>query len=329
MRIGVLRETYAGEGRVAATPSAARVLADAGHEVLVEQNAGAASGFADDEYIRGGAEIAPSAEDIFDRCEALWKVMRPSAHERGLLRPGHRLFALLHAGPALPEGVLGTALERLTDADARTAPALAAMSEIAGRLAVVMATQALQRPNALVGSARENAGRGLLLGGVPGVEAATVVVIGAGVAGRCAAALATAMGASVRVLDVDVGRLRALPGVQTLIATPHAVERALALADVVIACVRSGDGRAPRVATRAHLALMQPGSVVVDLSIADADPGTGGAFESTPLTSLAAPIACVDGIFHVGVPNFAGAVPRTASVALSQAALPFVLRGIY
>jgi alanine dehydrogenase len=316
MTVGILKETWVGEGRVAGTPSAARALVDAGHVVLVEQNAGAASGLADDEYIRAGAEIAPSAEEIFDRVDAVWKVLPPSAHEAGLLRAGQTLLCLWHAGGplaprALPDGVRLVALER-------HGAVLAAMSEIAGRLAVVTASQALQRPNA-----SGVAGRGLFLGGVPGVEAANVVVVGAGTAGACAAALATAMGANVRVLDTDVERLRALGRTATLIATPHAVERALAMADVVIAAVRSRDGTRPLVAGRAHLALMQPGSVIVDLSIAD-----GGAFASTPVTTLEEPVEPVDGILHVGVPNFAGAVPRTASVALSQAALPWVLGAV-
>ncbi|MFZ5475711.1 MAG: NAD(P)-dependent oxidoreductase [Myxococcota bacterium] len=289
MRIGVPKETFPGEGRVAAAPSAARALAQAGHVVIVEQGAGAASGLGDDEYIRAGAEIAPTAEEVFDRAELVWKVMPLSAHEARLAKQRVLDFPALAADDTVR----------------------AAMSEIAGRLAVEAASHALQR---------QNGGRGLLLGGVPGVEAASVVVVGAGVAGRGAAALAAAMGAVVRVLDVDVARLRGLAGVQTLVATPHTVERALALADVVIAAVRSPDGSVPRVATRAHLALMQPGAVVVDLA--------GGAFESTPPTTLDAPAEEVDGIVHIGVPNFPGAVPRTASVALSQASLPRVLAAL-
>jgi len=316
MQIGLLRETAPDEARVAAAPSAVRVLTQAGHIVLVEQSAGLASGYGDDDYIRAGAEIAPTAEEVFDRAALLWKVQRPSRHEATLLRPGHLVAALFHAGPALPEGVRALAVERLRSANGE-APALAAMSEIAGRLAVEAASVAL---------GRAQGGRGLLLGGVPGVAPSEVVVLGAGVAGRGAATLASAMGASVTLLDEDLGRLLAavgphgISGLRTLVATPAAIERALATADVVIAAVRDARGDAPRLATLAHLALMQPGAVVVDLSILD-----GGAFESTPLTSLSSPAALVDGIVHIGVPNFAGGVPRTASPALSQATLPFVL----
>ena len=321
--IGVLRETWPGEARVGATPSTVRSLVVAGHPVIVEQSAGVASGYADDDYIRAGAEIAPTAEETIDRAAVLWKVLRPSAHEVSLLRsraqgvdrPAHAVLALMHAGPELPEGVTVYAAERLRDGSGAR-PVLAAMSEIAGPLAVGMAAAAL---------GRASGGRGLLLGGVAGVPPAEVVVIGAGVAGRGAAGLAAAMGASVTLLDVDLARLRAvvgpggIPGLRTMLATPHAVERVLAYADVVIAAVHDGSGVAPRVAGRAHLALMQPGAVVVDLSVTD-----GGAFASTPTTTLDAPGRVVDGVVHVGVPNLAGNVPRTASQAYAQAALPFV-----
>lgn len=306
MYIGIPRETGPQEGRVAASPSAARSLVAGGHAVLVEQSAGLASGFGDDDYIRAGAEIVPTAEEVFDRAGLLWKVLRPSAHEATLLKPGQILAALLHRGPPLPDGVRGLALEQAGDGRV-----LAAMSDIAGRLAVEAASVALQRPNG---------GRGLLLGGVPGVPRAAVVVLGAGTAGRGAASLAAAMGADVTVLDTDLGRLRALPHLRTLLATPHAVERATAEADVILGAVRDAAGAAPRLLTRGHLALLQPGAVLVDLSILD-----GGAFESSTETTLDAPSKLVDGIVHIGVPNFAGGVPRTASLALGQAALPFVL----
>ncbi len=308
MRIAIPRETLVGEGRVAASPSAVRALVQAGHEVWIEQGAGAASGFSDDEYIRAGAQIAPTAEEVFDRAQLIWKVLRPSVHETRLLRADQRVAASFHAG-APPEGYSPLALERMRTGSGH-APVLAAMSEIAGRLAVDAATVALAAPSG---------GRGILLGGVAGVAPARVVVLGAGVAGRAAARLAAVVGADVEVLDTDVERLRGL-GVRTLWATAHHVERALVHADVVIAAVRDEAGNAPRLATRAHLCLMQPGAVIVDLSITD-----GGAFESTPITTLGAPAVLVDGIVHIGVPNFAGGVPRTASLALSQAALPFIL----
>ncbi len=308
MRVAIPRETFEGEARVAASPSAVRALVSSGHEVWVEQSAGLDSGFADDEYIRAGAQVAPTPEECFDRGELVWKVLRPSSHELTLLRPGQRVAACQHAGEAYAGAIH---LER-TEVNGRR-PVLEAMSEIAGRLAVEQASTALSR---------QHGGRGLLLGGVPGVEPARVVIIGAGTAGRAAASLAAAVGAAVTVLDSDIGKLRSLrlPGAQTRWATPHELERALVVADVVIAAVRANDGDVPRVATRAHLSLLEPGSVVVDLSIVD-----GGAFESTPLTTLDRPTAVVDGIVHVGVPNLAGGVPRTASIALSQASTPLIL----
>ena len=314
MRISIPRESGEGEWRVAAAPSAVRALVEAGHEAWIEQSAGLASGFGDDEYIRAGGSIAPTAEEAFERGTWLWKVLAPSPHERTLLRPGQTVAALLHAEPPLPGGVVPFALERVERHGEY--PVLAAMSEIAGRLGVEAASQALSRARG---------GLGLLLGGVPGVAPARVAIIGAGVAGRAAAETAVAVGADVEVLDTDVSRLRAfrVAGARTLHATPYSIERALIRADVVITAVRDTSGVAPRIATRAHLALMQPGSVVVDLSITD-----GGAFESTPLTSPSEPTMVVDGIVHVGVPNLAGSVPRTASVALSLASLPFVLAGL-
>ncbi len=303
MIIGIPRETLPGEGRVAAIPSAVRAARSAGHVVLIEQDAGARSGFGDDEYIRAGAEIVPTAEELCDRAELVWKVLAPSAHESTLLRAGQSLLALMPDPAALPAG-LHAHNGLAWPGPERDHPVRVAMSEIAGRLAVEAASHVLQQPNG---------GRGLLLGGVPGVPPAEVIVLGAGVAGRCATELAMAMGARVTVLDISVQALRQVR-TTALVATPSAIERAVAQADVVIAAVRVDGARAPRLCRAAHLTLMQPGAIVVDLSIAE-----GGAFETTPITTLSAPSAVVNGIVHIGVPNFPGAVPRTASVALSHA----------
>jgi alanine dehydrogenase len=301
MRVGIPVETFAGEGRVAAAPSAVRMLVAEGHQVLVEQGAGDASGLTDDAYIRAGAEMVPTPEEVFHRVDLVWKVLRPSAHEATLGRPGQRVAALWNGrtGPgALP-------LDEIPGVRA-------AMSEIAGRLAIEQASAALQR---------QHGGRGLLLGGVPGVAPASVAVIGGGAAGAAAAALAAAVGAAVTVLDVDVSRLRALAGVQTRYATAHNVEAAMAMADVVVIAVRSAArggeaGAAPVVAGRGHLALMQAGAVLVDLSLAD-----GGGLDGGVETTLEAPTTLIDGVVYVGVPNLCGGVPRTASLALSQAAM--------
>lgn len=306
--LGIPKETHPGEGRVSLLPSAVRRLIQAGHAVLVEQDAGLASGLGDEDFLRAGAEIVPTAEELFSRSSWIASVMRPDAHMVQMLRPGQGLSCLLHAGPALPSGVRVEALERWEQFGER--PVLAAMSELAGRLGVQAASLAMQQ---------QAGGRGLFLGGVPGVPPAEVLVIGAGVAGRAAAHLSAAMGARVTVLDVNLHALRALslPGVHTLIATPHSTERLLAQADVVIVAIR---GEQNRIAGRGHLALMRPGAVIVDLSIVD-----GGAFASTPVTTLEMPSQIVDGIVHIGVPNFCGAIPRTSSVALSHAALPRLL----
>lgn len=309
MIIGIPRETVAHEGRVASVPSAVRMLHSRGHTVLIEQEAGVRAGFGDDEYIRAGAEIVPTAEELYDRSELVWKVMAPSQHELTLLRAGQSLLALLPTPVKLPEGV--TAHDGLSWPGVHgDFPARVAMSEIAGRMAVEAASQALQQPNG---------GRGLLLGGVAGVPPAEVVVLGVGVAGRCATDLALAMGARVTALDISLPALRAVR-TTALVATPAAIERAIAGADVVIAAVRTPGRDAPRLCRAAHLSLMQPGAIVVDLSITE-----GGAFETTPLTTLVRPSALVGGVVHIGVPNFPGAVPRTASVALSHAWLDLVV----
>jgi alanine dehydrogenase len=303
MRIGIPRETWSCETRVAGTPSAVRALREAGHHVVVEQDAGAASGFTDTAYIQAGATIAPTAEELYSRAELAWKVMVPSEHERRLLRPGTRVAAWWHRS-APPEGVSALAL------DAHP-PTRASMSVIAGRRAVEEASVLLQH---------HHGGRGLLLGGLPGVWPAVVVVLGAGIAGRAAASLAAAVGARVIVLDADLALLAGpgLAGATTLVASPHHVERAVVDADVIIGAVRGPAG--PRVLSRSHLALVQPGAVLVDLAVAD-----GGVFESTPTTTLDAPAQLVDGVVHVGVPNLAGGVGRTASLALSQASVGAIL----
>lgn len=310
MIIGIPRETLAHEGRVAGVPSAVRTLRSLGHGVLIEQEAGVRAGFGDDEYIRAGAEVVPTAEEVIDRSELLWKVEAPSPHELTLLRSGQSMLALLPAPIRLPEGV--RAHDGLSWPGVHgDFPARVAMSEIAGRMAVEAASHALQQPNG---------GRGLLLGGVAGVPPAEVVVLGAGVAGRGATDLALAMGARVTVLDISLPALRAVR-TTALVATPSAIERALAGADVVIAAVRTPQQAAPRLCRAAHLSLMQPGAIIVDLSITE-----GGAFETTPVTTLSHPSVVVGGVVHIGVPNFPGAVPRTASVALSHAWLDLVIR---
>jgi alanine dehydrogenase len=306
-QVGIPRETGPGEGRVAATPSAVAVLAKQ-CVVRVEQDAGIASGFSDEDFIRAGAEIVPTAEELYGRSSLIWKVLRPYGHELSLLKPGHTVAGLLYMGEALPEGVQELALEKWEQQGVR--PVAQGLGAISGRLAIQQAAIAL------------STGKGIFLGGVPGVEPARVLVIGAGLAGRAAAEAALALGAMVTVLDYQPC-LYGLPGCRTLMTTPATVERCLGEADVVVVAVRAKEGRAPRIASRGALALMQQGSVVVDMSITE-----GGGMASTPVTSLENPVAVVEGICHIGVPNLAGAVPRTASVAMAQGALARILEEI-
>lgn len=307
--LGVPRETLPWEARVAATPAAVHALRRQGTPVLVEQEAGAASGFSDEDYLRAGAEIAPTAEELYDRCRWIWKVLRPDGHELTLIRPDHTLLCLLHPRPDRPLPCRAVALEAWERDGIR--PVLAAMSAIAGRLALLHAAQALQHP----------AGCGLLPGGTPGVEPARLLILGAGTAGRSAAALGLALGADVTLLDPRLSALTAAhaPGLRTLLYSPAALERALAAAHLVVAAPR---GHEAPLAGRGHLALMPQGAVIADLAV-DATP----AFSTTPITAPGHP-QDVDGILHIGIPNLAGLVPRTSSAAFSAAALERVLAEI-
>lgn len=322
MKIGVPREIKTHEYRAALTPAGARELSAAGHTVLVQQGLGAGIGVSDADYVRAGAEVVASAEDIFARSELVLKVKEPQPQEVAMLRPGQVLFTYLHLASdpvmsrALMEsGAVCIAYETVTDAQGGL-PLLAPMSEVAGRMALQVGASLLEKPNG---------GRGVLLGGVPGVPAGRVVVLGAGIVGSQAMRIAVGLGAEVVVVDRNVARLRQLDAlygnrIATRYSSIDALEQALHSADLVIGTVLVPGDAAPRLVSREMLAGMQPGSVVVDVAI-----DQGGCFATSRPTTHADPTYEVDGVLHYCVTNMPGAVPRSSSFALTHATLPMVM----
>ena len=322
MLIGCPKEIKPQEFRTGLTPRAAQEAIAHGHTVVVETGTGAGAGFPDDDYRAVGAEVAATAEEVFARAEMVVKVKEPQAPERAMLRDGQVLFTYLHLAPdqgqtrdLLASGVTAIAYETVTDPAGRL-PLLAPMSEVAGKLAPQMGAWALQKPNG---------GRGVLIGGVPGVAPATVVVIGGGVVGTQAARVAAGMGADVTVLDRSLPRLRQLDDAfrhefRTGYATAAWTADLVAGADMVIGAVLVPGAEAPRVVSRAMLAAMKPGTVLVDVAI-----DQGGAFETSHPTTHDDPVYEVDGIVHYCVANMPGAVPRTSTLALGNATLPYLL----
>jgi len=322
MRIGVPREIKTDEHRVSLTPAAVRELSEHGHEVLIEAGAGIDSGMPDDEYIAQGGHTVAGAEAVFNEAQLIVKVKEPMPEEVARLRPGHVLFTYLHLAPApeLTEGLLASgaiciAYETVVDAHGRL-PLLAPMSEIAGKLASQAGAFMLEK---------QYGGRGVLLGGVPGVAAANVIVIGGGSVGVNAARIAIGLGADVFVLDLSIDRLRELEvelagRCSTVHSSTLAIEQLLPTADLVIGAVLVPGDRAPKVIRRAQLALMKQGAVLVDVAI-----DQGGCFETSRPTTHRDPTFVVDGVTHYCVTNMPGAVPVTATHALSNATLPYVM----
>jgi alanine dehydrogenase len=322
MRVGVLTEIKPDEYRVAVTPAGVREFVERGHEILIESGAGDGSAIPDGDYEAQGARIAPDAAAVFDRAELVLKVKEPQAEEVGLLRPGQVLFTYLHLAPA-PEltrglcesGATCVAYETVEDPRGRL-PLLAPMSEVAGRIATQAGAFMLERPLG---------GRGVLLGGVPGVPPATVLVIGGGVVGMHAAFIAIGMEAEVYVFDRSLDRLRELDlafagRASTVYSSPLAVEQMLPRADLVIGAVLVHGARAPCVVRREQLALMKERAVLVDVSI-----DQGGCFETSRPTTHSDPTFEVDGVTHYCVTNMPGAVPITSTYALTNATLPYAL----
>jgi alanine dehydrogenase len=323
MRIGVPTEIKSDEFRVGLVPGSVRELVARGHEVMVQSGAGTGI-FADDAtYEKAGAKILPTAEAVFDAAEMIVKVKEPQPAEYRRLTAQQILFTYLHLAPdpeqargLLASGVTAIAYETVTD-PAGGLPLLAPMSEVAGRLSIEAAAIALRRPAG---------GRGVLLGGVPGVRPAKVTVLGGGVVGMHAARMAAGLGANVTILDKSLPRLRQLDEmfhgrVATLASTMHAVEDAVLDADVVIGAVLVAGASAPKLVSRAMLKSMKTGAVLVDVSI-----DQGGCFETSRPTTHAHPTFEVDGIIHYCVANMPGAVPVTSAQALNNATLPFVLK---
>jgi alanine dehydrogenase len=322
MRVGVPKEIKVHEYRVGLTPGAVREYVAAGHDVVVETDAGGGIGATDETYRKAGAVIADTAAEVFKTCDMIVKVKEPQPREWTQLREGQILFTYLHLAPdpaqakgLMESGCTAVAYETVTDAKGGL-PLLAPMSEVAGRLAIEAAGSALKR---------SAGGRGLLLGGVPGVVPARVVVLGGGVVGTHAARMAVGLGAEVTILDRSIPRLRELDELfegraRTRFSTIEAVEHEVFAADVVIGAVLVPGASAPKLVTREMLKSMQKGAVLVDVAI-----DQGGCFETSHATTHADPTYEVDGIIHYCVANMPGAVPLTSSHALNNATLPFGL----
>ncbi len=322
MKIGCPKEIKPQEFRVGMTPNAVREAVNAGHSVVVETQAGVGAGFSDDDYAAAGAGILGTAEEVFATAEMIVKVKEPQPVERARLREGQVLFTYLHLAPdpeqthdLLKSGATCIAYETVTD-DRGGLPLLAPMSEVAGRLAPQVGAWSLQKANG---------GRGVLLGGVPGVAPANVVIIGGGVVGTAAARVAVGMGARVTVLDRSIPRLSYLDDIfhgklVTQYSSAGAVADLAREADMVIGAVLIPGAAAPKLISKAQLKEMRPGAVLVDVAI-----DQGGCFETSRATTHQDPIYQVDGIQHYCVANMPGAVARTSTQALGNATLPFLM----
>jgi alanine dehydrogenase len=321
MRIGIPKEIKPREGRVALIPAACAQVCQHGHEVCVQSMAGELSGYSDADYQTAGVTILPDAATVYGEAELLVKVKEPQATELALLRTDHLLFSYLHlaAAPALlmslrEIGLTAVAFE--TVQDGRALPLLAPMSDIAGRLAVQIGASLLQQPNG---------GRGLLLGGLPAAERGHVVILGAGTAGGNAALMAQALGAEVTVFDPNRSKLVAMralgANVTGLHPYPFAIEEHLRSADLLIGAVLIPGAKAPHLVTADMVRRMQQGSVIIDISV-----DQGGCIETTRPTTYEQPTFIWEGVVHFGVTNMPGAVPRSASQALSAALVPYILR---
>lgn len=320
MYIGIPKEIKADEHRVSLPPAGVREFVKRGHDVAVESQAGAGSGFTDDEYVEAGAAIQDSAASVWEQADLVIKVKEPQPSEYPRLRPDLVLFTYLHLAAEaqltqamLQSGVTGIAYETVEDATGRL-PLLEPMSEVAGRMAAQVVSRYLER---------HKGGRGLLMGGVPGVAPAHVLILGAGTVGANAAKIALGMGANVTLLDINLDRLRYLEDVlggnlNTLYSNSGNIAAALRGADALIGSVLITGARAPMLVTRDMLPTMPTGSVIVDVAV-----DQGGCVESTCVTTHSQPTFMLDGVLHYGVANMPGAVPRTSSLALSNATLPY------
>lgn len=322
MKIGLPKEIKDNEYRVGLTPAGVQALSDAGHELFVEKSAGEGSGFDDSDYTNAGAKILATADEIWGAGDMIVKVKEPIAPEYPRMRENQLLFTYLHLAPELEltkqmleRKVTGVAYETITD-KAGTLPLLTPMSEVAGRMSVQVGATYLEKMNG---------GKGVLLGGVPGVPAADVVIIGGGVVGTEAAKMAIGLGARVTMIDINLERLRELDDIflskiQTLASSRYAIQEAISKADLVIGAVLIPGASAPKLITRDMLNLIPNGSVLVDVAV-----DQGGCFETTRATTHSNPTYYEEGVLHYCVANMPGAVPRTSTFALTNATLPYAL----
>lgn len=323
MIIGVPKEIKNNENRVAVTPSGARELVGHGHKVYVQHTAGEGSGFPDELYVKAGAEILPKIEDVYAIAEMIIKVKEPIKPEYPLIRRDQVVFTYFHFASdrelteaMIRSGAVCIAYETVELPD-RQLPLLIPMSEVAGRMSIQEGARFLEKPHG---------GMGVLLGGVPGVKPAKVLILGAGVVGRNAALMASGMGADVTIADISLPTLRhvaeVMPkNVKTLFSSRHNIEAELPDTDLVIGSVLIPGAKAPKLVTRDMLSLMRPGTLLVDVAI-----DQGGCFETSTPTTHSNPTYTIDGILHYAVANIPGAVPRTSTLALTNATLPYALR---
>jgi len=322
MIVGVLKEITAAEHRVALVPVGAELLVEHGHHILIQKGAGAASSFSDQQYVYSGAKIVETREEVYRQAEMIMKVKEPLPKEYDCLRKGQIVFAYFHfaASERLTRSTIrsrcvAVAYETIETENGHL-PLLTPMSEVAGRMAVQQAAKYLER---------EHGGRGVLLGGVPGVEPATVVILGGGVVGSNAAKMAAGLGAQVYILDTNLERLRYLsdvmsPNIVTMMSNAHNIRTLLKVADVVISAVLIHGSKAPKLITRDMLALIKKGAVVVDVAI-----DQGGSLDTSHPTTHEDPIYEVGGVIHYCVANMPGAMPVTSTIALTNATLPYAV----
>lgn len=322
MKIGLPKEIKDNEYRVGLTPAGVHALAGAGHTVYVEKSAGEGSGFTDEQYVSAGATMLETADEIWAAGDMIVKVKEPIAPEYPRMRENQLLFTYLHLAPEfeltkqmMERNVTGVAYETITDRQGRL-PLLTPMSEVAGRMSVQVGATYLEKMNG---------GKGILLGGVPGVPAANVVIIGGGIVGTEAAKMAVGLGAKVTIIDRNLDRLRQLDDiflskVQTLASSRYQIEEAISHADLVIGAVLVVGAAAPKLVTRDMLHLIPQGAVLVDVAV-----DQGGCFETTRATTHSNPTYYEEGVLHYCVANMPGAVPRTSTFALTNATLPYAL----
>jgi alanine dehydrogenase len=322
MKIGLPKEIKDNEYRVGLTPAGVQALAHAGHEVYVQKTAGEGSGFTDEQYVKAGGKLLDTADEVWQTGDMIVKVKEPIAPEYPRMRENQLLFTYLHLAPEfeltkqmMERKVTGVAYETITDVHGKL-PLLTPMSEVAGRMSVQVGATYLEKMNG---------GRGILLGGVPGVPSANVVIIGGGIVGTEAAKMAVGLGAKVTIIDRNLDRLRQLDDiflskVQTLASSRYAIEEAISHADLVIGAVLVVGAAAPKLVTRDMLKLIPNGAVLVDVAV-----DQGGCFETTHATTHSNPTYYEEGVLHYCVANMPGAVPRTSTFALTNATLPYAL----